>query len=258
MHANELRELYASMHTSEKSEPFPLENIVRIHLRPSNKDMVPNKDYSGTGILLTNSGYLLTANHVIRKVHPKWQSFQREFQENPLRKFQHNKFLSENYFITTQSDERFRIDCSYTRTLPQKDLALLKVELPTCYHVSSFAVRKHSLEPGERVSTNGYTKGNLTTSRGFVTDTNQVTRMQGIPIPVENSFTTSSTSYPGNSGGAYIDEQGRLAGMILFGNGGKGFYSGGVEATDLTAMVTSAVYELENQYNIARCRVLRA
>jgi S1-C subfamily serine protease len=135
----------------------------------------------GTGFFITDNGYLLTCFHVVNhpatsiQVGTKYGLFNAEL---------------------VQSD-------------PDKDVALLKV---TGTFSSLPLVSSNSVNFGEAVFTIGFpnpkvqgwqpklTRGEINSLSGFQDDTNEYQ----ISVPVQ----------PGNSGGALIDEQGNVVGIV--------------------------------------------
>ncbi len=141
----------------------------------------PSRTFTGTGIAISNDGYILTSYHVVEDAR--------------------------SIYITNQKFDQVRVKPVYTdKTL---DLAVLKVddgdfngfgELP-------YSFKRSIADPGEKVFTLGYPRedlifgeGSISSYTGFEGDTSSYQ----ISIPVN----------PGNSGGPLFDGQGNLLGII--------------------------------------------
>ncbi|MCF8131332.1 MAG: trypsin-like peptidase domain-containing protein [Deltaproteobacteria bacterium] len=136
---------------------------------------------SGTGFLVTNNGYIVTCHHVIQNAE-KIQII----------------YNGQAY------------SASLVRNDPNNDLALLKSE--GSFPSLAFSL-KRSAKMGQGVFTIGYpnpglqgvspkyTKGTISSLTGFQDDF----RLYQISVPVQ----------PGNSGGALVDENGNVIGIII-------------------------------------------
>jgi len=136
---------------------------------------------SGTGFLITKDGYILTCHHVIEDA-------------NKIK-----VVLEENTF-----------PAELVRDDPNNDLALLKID--GSFPAIAFSSER-SAKMGENVFTVGYpnpslqgvnpklTKGTINSLTGFQDDL----RLYQVDIPVQ----------PGNSGGALLDENGNVIGVIM-------------------------------------------
>jgi S1-C subfamily serine protease len=135
----------------------------------------------GTGFFITDNGYLLTCFHVV------------------------NHSATSIQVGTKQG----LFDAELVQSDPDKDVALLKV---TGTFFSLPLVSSNSVNFGEAVFTIGFpdprlqgwqpklTRGEISSLSGFQDDTNEYQ----ISVPVQ----------PGNSGGALVDEQGNVVGIV--------------------------------------------
>ncbi len=139
------------------------------------------KGFTGTGIALTQSGYILTSYHVVED--------------------------AKSVYVSNEKFEQLKASPIFTD--PVLDLAVLKVEEENFQGFAEmpFSFRKAVADPGEKVFTLGYPRdemvygeGSVSSYTGFEGDT---TSYQ-ISIPVN----------PGNSGGPLFDGQGNLIGII--------------------------------------------
>jgi len=136
---------------------------------------------SGTGFIITRDGYILTCHHVIKDA---------------------------NQIKITVGENRY--SAKLVRDDPNNDLALLKIN--GSFPALAFS-QKRSAKMGQEVFTIGYpnpslqginakfTKGTINSLTGFQDDL----RLYQISVPVQ----------PGNSGGALVDENGNILGVIV-------------------------------------------
>jgi S1-C subfamily serine protease len=147
----------------------------------SKNNKEPAKVVTGTGFLITNDGYILTCHHVVEDAE----------QINIIK-----------------GGESFQ--AQLIRSDPKNDLAILKIN----GSFSALAFSPHrSAKMGQDVFTVGYpnpslqgvsakyTKGTISSLTGFQDDL----RLYQISIPIQ----------PGNSGGALLDEQGNILGIVV-------------------------------------------
>ena len=164
----ELQQEIEQYNESQKSEDSKLKTDIKI-------------SSSGTGFIITNGGYVITCNHVIKN-------------ENDIRIVFNGNELSAKLVLTD----------------PNNDLALLKIE--GSFPAIAFS-KNRSAKMGEKVFTVGYpnpsiqginlkyNSGNISSLTGFQDDV----RLYQISVPVQ----------PGNSGGPLLDENGNILGVIV-------------------------------------------
>lgn len=144
-------------------------------------DLAPVRGFTGTGIALTSSGYILTSYHLLQD--------------------------AKSVFVSNEKYEQLKAVPVYLDAA--LDLAVLKVEENDFKGFAElpFSFRKSVADPGEKVFTLGYPReemvygeGSVSSYTGFEGDTSAYQ----VSIPVN----------PGNSGGPLFDGQGNLLGII--------------------------------------------
>ena len=149
--------------------------------RPPAPPTEPRLTGSGSGVVVSESGHILTADHVIEDC----------------------KTLRVTQVGSSQ------IAAEVVGRDPRNDLALLKAASPLPTVVS---LRIEALRNGEAVVAYGYPLGGLLASTGNVTFGN-VSALVGLRDD-SRMLQISAPVQPGNSGGPLLDMQGRLVGIV--------------------------------------------
>jgi S1-C subfamily serine protease len=162
----------------------------------------PDSPYSlGSGVIISDDGYLLTNDHVIERAHKTWV------------KLASNGNVYEARLIATD---------------PNKDLALLKILAPPDQKFTAIKFAKDDdLLLGETVLAlgNPFNLGG-SVSRGILSSKSRVEARGDAPLNLYNYIQTDASINPGNSGGPLINLNGDLIGLnaiILQGAQGIGF-----------------------------------
>lgn len=138
---------------------------------------------SGSGVLISEDGYILTNNHVI---------------ENAAQ-------------VTVRLNDKRQFDAKVIGTDPYSDLGLLKISAPNLKPAEMGSSK--SLEIGQWVIAVGSPLGyDNTLSVGVVSSLDRTLPSEGRSLLV-NAIQTDAAINQGNSGGALADAQGRLVGI---------------------------------------------
>ncbi len=139
-------------------------------------------DVSGTGFAVLDGTYIVTANHVIEG----------------------GKDISAKCGADTVRS------ASVIATDPANDIALLKVELPIAYHLT--LANSGSLQLGDKVFTVGFPVPDLLGLEAKYSE-GVVSALSGIH-GAANLLQMTTPIQPGNSGGALIDSEGHVVGVV--------------------------------------------
>lgn len=181
--------------------------------RENSKPVEPDK-VSGTGFVIGNTGYLVTANHVVEGMN----------------------------YITVKdlrNEESKRYSCVVVERDKRNDLVILKIVDDGFggFQNIPYTLRSNKVQVGEDVFTLGYplkssmgeeiklTNGIVSASSGFDGDT---TMMQ-ISVPVQH----------GNSGGPLFDKNGDLIGVVVSKHNGAENVSYAVKVRELKKLLKS-------------------
>jgi len=173
-HTANYQELRRNVERLKKSQTQILENIKEDKVKNT-----PSK-YSGSGFLISSSGYVVTSYHVIK--------------------------AADSVYIENEKFGKLKTSVVYTN--PSYDLALLMISVDfKPNRASAFAIRSREGDIGEPVYTLGFPReeivygdGSISASTGYDQD--------------QNAYQVSVPVNPGNSGGPLLDQQGALLGII--------------------------------------------
>lgn len=139
---------------------------------------------SGSGVILSKDGYILTNNHVIQR--------------------------AEKLEVTLINGKTYR--ASFIGADPSSDLALLKIDANSDLPFLTLGDSKN-LEVGQNVYAIGNPFGlNSTLTTGIISSLNRTLRTPNGRL-LENIIQTDAAINPGNSGGPLLDSSGRLIGI---------------------------------------------
>lgn len=180
---------------------------------------------SGSGVIITNDGYIVTNNHVIDRA---------------------------NQIEVTLNDKR-TFDAKVVGTDPNTDLALIKIDadnLPIIPFGNS-----NSLKVGEWVLAIG-NPFNLTSTvtAGIVSAKARNINIINSKMRIESFIQTDAAVNPGNSGGALVNTKGQLVGINTAIASQTGSYAGYAFAIP-TSIVKKVVSDLR-QYGVVQRAVL--
>jgi S1-C subfamily serine protease len=145
---------------------------------------------TGTGLMFTKSGYLLTNHHVIEDANKLMVEFT-------------NGDYKGSYSATVINKDR------------ENDVAILKIDDPSfkCTENIPFSFKEGGVEVGSSVFTIGYPYALSGMGKEAKFTDGKVSAKTGYNNAI-NSFQTSIPVQPGNSGGPVFTEKGQLAGLI--------------------------------------------
>ncbi len=151
---------------------------------PFKDDMPKEQEGGGSGIIISEDGYILTNNHVV---------------ENASK-------------VTVTLHDKREFDATIVGTDPTTDLAVIKVDaknLPTSYLGDS-----DKIKVGQWVMAIGNPLSlTSTVTAGIISATGRKIGMKQDSYAVENFIQTDAVINPGNSGGALVDLTGAVIGI---------------------------------------------
>jgi serine protease Do len=154
---------------------------------------------SGSGVIISNDGYIVTNNHVVRGA-------------------------GEHGIKVTLTDKR-EFDAKVIGTDENTDLAVIKIEangLPVMSMGNS-----DNVQVGQWVLAIGNPLGlNYTVTAGIVSALGRNIGVNGGGYAIENFIQTDAAINPGNSGGALVDISGQLVGINSAIKTNTGYYQG--------------------------------
>jgi serine protease Do len=141
----------------------------------------PSSGYTGSGIAIDASGFVLTSHHLIAGAR--------------------------SIYISNEEFEQLPMEVVYSDA--SLDMAVLKVadSAFSGFGEIAFGVRKAEADPGERVYTLGYPREDMVYGEGSISS---YTGFEGDSA----SYQVSIPVNPGNSGGPVFDGQGNLLGIV--------------------------------------------
>lgn len=157
------------------------------------------KEGTGSGVIYTSDGYIVTNNHVVE--------------------------FADEIEVTTYDNKKFV--ASKVGTYPQSDLAVLKIEainLPVLQFADSekAAIGEWVLAVGNPLELKSTVTAGIISAKGR--DIDIIQDNEGAAI--ESFIQTDAAVNPGNSGGALVDVQGRLLGINTAIATKTGFFQG--------------------------------
>src|SRR5258706_5331168 len=156
-------------------------NQILQNIKENQKPEVPPGKYSGTGFLISPTGYIVTSYHVIKS--------------------------ADSLFVENEKFGRLKTSLVYKN--PETDVALLLIIDEQFKNLPSvpFAIRTTEANLGESVYTLGYPRNEVVYGDGTISAASVFEQN-------ENSYQISIHVNPGNSGGPMIDQQGAVIGII--------------------------------------------
>jgi len=206
----------------------------------------------GSGLMITTNGFILTAYHNIKGVEEEWKRIGRENLLTESNKDQWMREILEKYYVKDQNGNSYPIDITFWGTNPDYDVALIKAVLNKRPRPIKFKVLKEPLQNGDEIRLVGFKNHALYTQLGKVTsnhyDAPITDDKNSPPIVTYDTFLTDAYSVPGFSGGVFIDMEGRLAGLSVYGQKSNLVsqlaYAGGAKYDALDYMIKNAAYSL--------------
>jgi S1-C subfamily serine protease len=139
------------------------------------------ENFSGTGFLISNNGYLITNYHVVSS--------------------------ADSVFVSNYLGEVFKVEIVIASR--EFDLAILKI-LDTAFHKDQFlpyTISKNDCSLGEKLFTLGYPKEDIVYGEGYLSS-----RLGFMGDSI--SYQISMPLNPGNSGGPLFDSEANLIGVV--------------------------------------------
>ena len=208
----------------------PLADMFEQFWNPYYANRQPDSPYSlGSGVIISDDGYLLTNNHVVQRANKIWV------------KLASNGNVYEAKLISTDSN---------------KDVALLKILAPPGEKFTAIKfAEEDDLLLGETVLAlgNPFNLGG-SVSRGILSSKARVESHGDEPLNLYNCLQTDASINPGNSGGPLVNLHGELIGLnavILQNAQGIGF---AVPVTQINAALSRLITpEAEKQLWFGAC-----
>lgn len=175
-HQTNYQELRKNVEKLKKSQTQLLEDIKA----NNKKDFAPGK-YSGSGFLISSSGYVVTSYHVVK--------------------------AADSVYI--ENDKYGKLKTTVVYADPTSDIALLMIADDEFQKTKPFvcAIRSREADIGEAVYTLGFPREEIVYGEGSVSASTGYQQN-------ENAYQVSVPVNPGNSGGPLIDQQGALIGIV--------------------------------------------
>jgi serine protease DegQ len=173
--------IFTSQEVKRPRHPFMDDPVFRYFFGEQFDSRVQRREGLGSGVIVTDNGYILTNQHVIESV---------------------------DQIEVALADAR-KVSARVVGTDPDTDLAVLKIELP---HLPAITFAKaEQVQVGDMVLAIGNPFGvGQTVTFGIVSG---LGRSQLGITTFENFIQTDATIHPGNSGGALVDVNGNLIGI---------------------------------------------
>ena len=174
---------------------------------------------SGSGVIYTSDGYIITNNHVVE--------------------------FADQIEITTHNNKTYT--ATKVGTYPQSDLAILKIDaidLPTLQLADSdeATIGEWVLAVGNPLELKSTVTAGIISAKGRDIDIIKDSRGSAI----ESFIQTDAAVNPGNSGGALVDKQGRLLGINTAIATRTGYFQGYSFAIPVNVVVNIANNIIEN------------
>lgn len=151
-------------------------NVVRVCAIDEILSQHPNhfsfKGESGSGLMITTNGFIVTAYHNIRSLEDEWRRIN---EEDPITQGDVGEWISrmvDRFCIIDQEGNRYAIDTSFYAILPDKDLALIKAATCKRPEAIKFKVVTEPLQVGDEVKCFGLKNGSLYNQYGKVISEN--------------------------------------------------------------------------------------
>ncbi len=213
--------------SQEESEDALLSDIVEISTRvrkPRLPGMRQEHSYrhQGTGLLITESGFVLTAYHVVKHFIKEWK---REAERLHKGEASLDEWLASDalrYAIAGQGGGLFPLDVTCWSVWPSRDIALIKAltsgEDGIPYR--PYRVADRNLAKGNLVTAYGIAGKALGKGEGRVVESGMTLPQYCNPKAGEaiaGHFSTDIPVQSGTSGGAFVNSKGEYAGMVCWG-----------------------------------------
>jgi serine protease Do len=172
------REMQSIKRTAENAER---NNKAILHDIKSNKRVISNGSFAGSGFALTANGYIVTNYHVVKN--------------------------ADSIYVQNSAGDAYRTKVVYTE--PAYDIAVLKIDDASFTQFSNlpYNFRRSKSDVGEDLYTVGFPTDSLVLGRGYLSSANG---RNGDTVAYQVSLPVN----PGNSGGPVLDSKGNIIGVI--------------------------------------------
>lgn len=170
----------------------------------------------GSGLLLTNSGFMLTAYHNIADYLLDWDRMHRDRLSRRFDIPSYISYMGRRYVVSDQDHELFPIDVSFRAVFKEYDLALIKAIVPVMdVAPNRFMTCQQDVLWGDAVAVHGLRSADVESRCGFVRDSAVpfVECQRGVLI--HDTYLTDIEGTYGYSG-APVVHRGCLAGVALY------------------------------------------
>ncbi len=176
----------------EKSLEEITKNIVLVKIVDKNKEDL----YNGSGLMITTDGYVITAYHVVEDIPPNGKIIIKTGEKK-------------EYIVSRQNG------IWYNRNT---DLAILKAKKHSLHPtpIKALVDRKDALKKGCEVNVIGYRDGHVRNSIGIITASRLRCKFKGSDYKIHDLFETDVRGKCGQSGGAIINANGELVGIVIY------------------------------------------
>ncbi len=244
--------------TGRESEKNIADNLVTvagfdgINERLADGSVNMKSAHSGTGLLITTDGFVLTAYHNIQPFEDDWRRINKE---NPATESNIHSWMKDvtlRYAVIDQKRNIYPIDITGWATNPGLDIALIKALIFKKPKPIEFKVVTSDLKVGDEIKLLGLRDQKEYNQYGkviFASSDAQINHEETgeVTSTTHDTFLTDAYSVPGFSGGVFTTLHGEFAGLSLYGKGngnGQIRNAGGAKARNIVNLLKQAAYDL--------------
>ncbi|MEA3429950.1 MAG: trypsin-like serine protease [Nanoarchaeota archaeon] len=210
--------------TKQESEKNISDNLIIVNSSSRELKKLSNGKFgiedesSGTGLLLTTDGFILTAYHNIESYIDDWHNINHGMPKDKITTGTLN-FIFDRYYIIDQQRNSYPIDITTYAFMPEYDIALIKAINFKKPEPIKFKILKKELEVNNAIKLFGIRNGTPYNQYGKIIKTKHNARMiNNDGKLVTDTYLTDAYSVPGFSGGAFTTTNGELAGIATYGS----------------------------------------
>ena len=242
--------------TAEESAKNIRDNLVLITRLCDVPDQNENEtvnltvDETGSGMMITEDGWILTAYHNIENNIEEWKRLTKEMppEMHPELWLQD---VAKNYMVLDQNKQCYMIDITTSTYDPSFDIALIKAMTLRKAAPIRFRIEENDLEHHGKIELLGIDNQSLYQEQGKITSTFEDMKIGNyatgeITRTIYDTFITDAKGIPGISGGVLMNPEGELAGManyIIRRDSKKSGNTGGAKIKNILNFVKNTVYD---------------
>ena len=242
--------------TAEESAKNISDNIVlitRLYKTPEqneNKTVNLEVDETGSGMMITTDGWILTAYHNIENNIEEWKRLTNE-KPPEIHPRLWLEDVAKNYIVVDQNKQGYVIDITTSAYDSLLDIALIKAITSEKPAPVKFRIAEKNLRGFGKIELVGMNNLTLYQKQGEITSTfsdakignhttGEITRI------IYDTFVTDAQGMQGISGGVFINPKGELTGMANYAileNGNKYGDAGGAKIKNIVNFVKDIIYD---------------